>query len=128
MKKENYILIQGFMVTDLKLKGNELLAYAIIYGFSQEEGQTFRGSLSYLEKWLNASKQTVINTLKSLVEKGHEPAAGLYADCAIGRGLFLRHDRDHSGANPSRDCAAGLPQLSFRKMYGNSWHVGNSVV
>lgn len=70
MKKENYILIQGFMVTDLKLKGNELLAYAIIYGFSQEEGQTFRGSLSYLEKWLNASKQTVINTLKSLVEKG----------------------------------------------------------
>ena len=43
-------------------------------------------------------------------------------------GLFLRHDRDHSGADPGRDCTAGLPQLSFRKMHGNSWHVGNSVV
>lgn len=70
MNNENYIVIQGFMVNELGLKGNELLAYAIIYGFSQVKGQKFTGSLSYLEKWLNTSRQTVVNTLKSLIEKG----------------------------------------------------------
>ena len=35
VKNENYLVIQGWMITELKLKGNELLIYAIIYGFSQ---------------------------------------------------------------------------------------------
>lgn len=69
IKNENYIVIQGFMVNELNLKGNELLVYAIIYGFAQIEGQKFKGSLSYLSSWLNSSKQTVINTLKSLLDK-----------------------------------------------------------
>ena len=37
MNADNYINIQGWMRTDLDLKGNELLVYAIIYGFSQTE-------------------------------------------------------------------------------------------
>lgn len=37
MKKGSYLTIQDWMVTDLHLKGNELLAYALIYGFSQDE-------------------------------------------------------------------------------------------
>lgn len=71
IKNENYILIQGFMVNELKLKGNELLIYAIIYGFSQEDVQVFGGSLQYLSDWTNISKQSVINCLKSLVDKGY---------------------------------------------------------
>ena len=67
---ENYITIQGFMVTDLKLKGNELLIYACIYGFSQTENQLFTGSLQYLADWTNSTKQGVSKCLKSLVEKG----------------------------------------------------------
>lgn len=67
---ENFITIQGWMVNELKLKGNELLVYAIIYGFSQAENQVFNGSLQYIADWVNTSKQTVINTLKSLQEKG----------------------------------------------------------
>ena len=35
VKSENYITIQGWMVTELKLKGNELLIYALIFGFTQ---------------------------------------------------------------------------------------------
>lgn len=69
--RENYITIQGFMITDLKLKGNELLIYAIIYGFSQAENQVFSGSLQYLMEWTNSTKQSVIKCLKSLVEKGY---------------------------------------------------------
>lgn len=66
---ENYIVIQGWMVNELKLKGNELLIYAIIYGFSQLEGQKFTGSLQYLANWTNSTKQGVIKCLKSLIEK-----------------------------------------------------------
>lgn len=71
IKRENYIVIQGFMVKDLDLKGNELLIYAIIYGFSQSECSTFSGSLQYLAEWTNSTKQGVIKCLKSLVEKGY---------------------------------------------------------
>ena len=70
MLDNNYINIQYWMVSKLNLKGNELLLYAIIYGFSQDGNSVFSGSSSYLESWLNTSKQTVFNTLKSLVEKG----------------------------------------------------------
>lgn len=71
VKKENYIVIQGFMLTDLKLKGNELLIYACIYGFTQAENQVFSGSLQYLADWTNSTKQGVIRCLKSLIEKGY---------------------------------------------------------
>lgn len=65
----NYIVIQGWMVNELKLKGNELIIYAIIYGFSQLESQKFTGSLQYLAEWTNSTKQSVIKCLKSLIKK-----------------------------------------------------------
>ncbi len=71
IKDGNYIVIQSFMVKDLKLKGNELIIYAAIYGFSQTENQAFTGSLQYLADWTNSTKQGVIKNLKSLVEKGY---------------------------------------------------------
>ena len=71
VKQENYITVQGWMVTDLHLKNNELLVYAIIYGFSQAENQVFNGSLQYLADWTSSSKQTVITSLKSLAKKGY---------------------------------------------------------
>lgn len=58
------------MLRDLRLKGNELLIYAIIYGFSQNEGQVFTGSLQYLADWTNSTKRGVIKNLQSLQEKG----------------------------------------------------------
>lgn len=66
---ENFIVIQGFMINELKLKGNELLVYAIIYGFSQDSEQRFTGSLQYLADWTNSTKQGIIKNLKSLIEK-----------------------------------------------------------
>jgi len=69
MKNNNYINIQGFMLSELKLKGNELLIYAIIYGFSQDGENTFYGSLSYIEEMLDISKNGVRNVLKSLISK-----------------------------------------------------------
>lgn len=69
VKNENFVVIQGFMVKDLQLKGNELMIYAIIYGFSQLDGHCFNGSLQYLMDWTNLSKQGVLNCLNSLIDK-----------------------------------------------------------
>lgn len=66
----NYIVIQGWMINQLKLKGNELMVYALIYGFSQEQDNWFTGSLGYLANWCQTSKQTIITVLKSLMAKG----------------------------------------------------------
>ena len=71
VNRENFVALQGFMLTDLKLKGNELIIYACIYGFSQAESQVFSGSLQYLADWTNSTKQGVIKCLKSLIEKGY---------------------------------------------------------
>ena len=71
VNRDNYIVIQGWMLADLKLKGNELIVYACIYGFSQAENQVFNGSLQYLADWTNSTKQGVIKNLKSLEEKGY---------------------------------------------------------
>ena len=69
MKASNYIQIQGWMVSDLGLRGNHLLTYALIYGFSQDGKSQFTGSKKYITKWLNCSRSTVIKVLKDLTEK-----------------------------------------------------------
>lgn len=69
VKENSFITIQAFMVNDLQLKGNELLIYAIIHGFSQDGQSEFTGSLQYLADWTNSTKQGVMKALKSLMEK-----------------------------------------------------------
>lgn len=69
MKNENYVVIQGWMVNDLGLKGDELLVYAIIYGFTQDGQSEYDGSLNYLASTIGRSKPTVIKVIKSLKEK-----------------------------------------------------------
>ena len=69
VNSENYFVVQGWMLSELGLKNNELLVYAIIYGFSQG-GNKFTGSLQYLCDWTNSGKTSVQNCLKSLREKG----------------------------------------------------------
>lgn len=70
IKDTNYFVIHGWMLNTLGLSGNELMAYAIIYGFSQDETSEFCGSRSYLSKFMNVSLRTVDNVLASLQEKG----------------------------------------------------------
>lgn len=70
VKPENYIVIQGFMLTDLHLKGAELLVYATIYGFCQTEEQYFTGSLQYLSEWTNCTVRGVSKCITGLTEKG----------------------------------------------------------
>ncbi len=68
-QNNNSIMIKGWMVNDLNLSGNELIVYALIFGFSQDGESEFYGSLSYIGSAINASKPTVIKVINSLVEK-----------------------------------------------------------
>lgn len=71
IKKESFFTVQAFMINELKLKGNELLIYAIIFGFSQAENQFFTGSLNYLASWCGISSKTTVKTiLNNLIDKG----------------------------------------------------------
>lgn len=70
VSNNNYISIQGWMRHELNLKGNELMVYAIIYGFSQDGENDFTGSAAYMADWIGSTKQTVFNILKSLTERG----------------------------------------------------------
>ena len=68
IKNENFILIQGWMINSLKLSGNDLIVYAIIYGFTQDGEQWFEGSRSYLGAWCNSTKRGIQKNLQRLVE------------------------------------------------------------
>lgn len=69
VRSENYITIQGWAVSELGLKGNDLLVYSIIYGFSQDDNY-FCGSLKYLEDWTNSSRQGILKNINYLLDRG----------------------------------------------------------
>ena len=69
-QRDNYITIQGFMIVDLGLSGNELIMYALIYGFSQNGEAHFHGSLNYITTAINVTKANAKKILDRLVEKG----------------------------------------------------------
>lgn len=66
--QNNYVLIFDWMIRKLELKGNKLLIYAAIYGFSQDGKSCFNGSLNYLSNLVNISRATVIRTLQDLTD------------------------------------------------------------
>ena len=71
LNEKNYIAIADWMITELDLSSRELLAYAIIYGFSQDGESCFSGSLSYLANWLNMNDRgNVTKILNKLIDKG----------------------------------------------------------
>jgi hypothetical protein len=67
MKDKNYIVIQGWMVNKLKLSGNELLIYAVIYGFSQDGESEFEYSGKYLADSCGISRRAVSIILEKLL-------------------------------------------------------------
>jgi len=69
MKDNNYIVIQGWMVNRLKLSGNELMVYAIIYGFSQDDKSGYEGGGKYLTASCGCSRRTLTVVLDKLLEK-----------------------------------------------------------
>ena len=56
---------------ELGLTGNDVIVYALIYGFSQDNRTWFNGSLNYIMQKVHVgSKQTIINVLGKLEQNG----------------------------------------------------------
>ena len=70
MENTDFLNIQGWMINELNLKGNELIIYALIYGFTKDGVYEFRGSRQYMAEWTNSSVRSVQNVVNSLVNKG----------------------------------------------------------
>ena len=70
MKDENHICIHGWMVNQLHLTGNDLICYALVFGFSQDEDSEFAGSLRYVSDSLGVSRDRARILLKNLSDNG----------------------------------------------------------
>ena len=71
IKDDNFFTVQGWMITQLELKGIDLMVYAILYGFTQDGESEFRGSVQYLCDFCGGvTKPTVTNALNRLIESG----------------------------------------------------------
>lgn len=77
---KNYVNIQGWMLNQLHLKGNELIVYALIFGFSQTEGHYFNGTYKYIAEWIGGCEKTAFNVVASLEEKGLVAHRSVWAD------------------------------------------------
>lgn len=69
MQSNNYIVIQGWMCNELGLKGNELLIFAMIHGFSQDGVSKYYGGRKYIADTFNISLPTVDKALQGLLDK-----------------------------------------------------------
>ena len=67
---DNYIVIKGWMISELGLSGNELLVYAVIYGYSQDGENEYFGSLTKMSELLQIDKRTIMRILQRLCDAG----------------------------------------------------------
>ena len=71
MKDSDYIVTLAPMKTKLKLKGQALDLFALIYGYSKDGESTCRASLTYLAEWLDTDRHAVSKLIKRLVDAGY---------------------------------------------------------
>ena len=63
------IVICDFMLEDMRLRGDELLVYAIIYGFTQEPERRWLINREYISKKLGLTEQAIDAITDNLCEK-----------------------------------------------------------
>lgn len=68
--RDSYCTIQGWMIEDLHLGGNELIVYATIYGFCRDGQNWYRLSQDYVAKWAGITTRGLRKILTNLKEKG----------------------------------------------------------
>lgn len=95
LKKDSFIVIRPFMVTELNLKGNSLLLYALIHGITINEG-AFYGSIEYMQAWCNSSNRSVISCLQELTK------AGLITKKKSGNTVFYTANITHESEESSQ--------------------------
>lgn len=67
MKDENFVAIQGWMFNHTPFRGNALILFALIYGFSQDGNNKYKGSITYISKALKMTRQGAIKLCNKLI-------------------------------------------------------------
>lgn len=65
----NNIIISDFMSEGLELDGNQLILYALIYGFTQD-GEWHSTRITYIQKWIPLTQQGITWLITDLKKKG----------------------------------------------------------
>lgn len=107
IRDSNYVVIQGWMITRLGLKGNELMIYAVIYGFTQNGESEFIGSMKYLADWTNSTIESVRKCINSLINKGYIvkslDGSGVNAYKAVLSAIYPHADKNVDNSNNSAE-------------------------
>ena len=64
------VTVFDWMSDGLGLRGPELIAYAIIYGSSQDGMSSYSGPVSYIAKWSGISNESAMRMLRGMEKKG----------------------------------------------------------
>jgi len=70
IKSDNHVCLSGWMINELDLSGNELIVYAVIWGFTQDGNQWCTASQAYIARWANITTRGLRKILDKLEEKG----------------------------------------------------------
>lgn len=95
MTAQNFT-IERWMIDSLKLKGNELLMFALIYKLADADNAMVQIGVYSLMKALNVNYKTAFNVTKSLINKGFIIKENIY--------------------NPNRSRAANLYLINKEKI------------
>ena len=71
MKEGDYINILAPMRSTLKLKGNALMLFALIHGYSKDQVNRCRVSLAYMAEWLDTDKAAISKLINKLSKAGY---------------------------------------------------------
>lgn len=64
-------ILHGWMVTELHLSGGDLIAFALVYQFTQSKAGVYKGGASYLSAWTGWTLKTSRGHLSNLVRLGY---------------------------------------------------------
>lgn len=65
----NYVVISSEMINQFRLKGNELLVFAVIHSFSRDGRSWYSGSREFIQNFTGSSIKSIDRALDNLVKK-----------------------------------------------------------
>ena len=68
--RDEFVVVQRFMIEELGLRGAALLVYARIYGFCEKSNRDFYESKPKTAEFLGLSERTVFQSIRELIARG----------------------------------------------------------
>jgi hypothetical protein len=108
LPEKAFFTVHAWMIKELKLKGNELIVYAVIWGFTHDMETKFLGGIKYLCAITNSGKTNIIFCLKSLKEKGLIDRVEIQIGNLVKHSYFITNKTSCSESEPG-SCSESEP-------------------